>query len=107
MSAGELVRRSCSSLREVGSISLMRVIPYALRRSVIALVMGVMIVGWANDPAMATRNSGYDTRLSAGTYRIGTPPFADGRLTKDLPKTVTITEGRTMRLDIRIDTGIR
>jgi hypothetical protein len=52
----------------------------------------------------------------AGQYRLNLPPgsyliemaAAKGRgFTKDLPATVTITQGQETRLDIRIDTGIR
>ncbi len=51
-----------------------------------------------------------------GEYRVELPPgsyviemaLAKGRgFSKDLPATVTITQGRETRLNVRIDTGIR
>ena len=49
----------------------------------------------------------YRITLPSGIYRIEIAlPSRDG-FTKDLPKSVTITEGEESRLDIRIDTGIR
>ena len=50
---------------------------------------------------------GYSISLPPGTYRIEMAPLARTWFTKDLPATVTITEGQESRLDIRIDTGIR
>ena len=53
---------------------------------------------------------------AAGHYRLNLPPGSyliemaaeKGRgFTKDLPATVTITQGQETRLNIRIDTGIR
>jgi len=49
----------------------------------------------------------YSVSLPAASYRIDMPPLTGGRFTKDLPATVTITEGQETRFDIRIDTGIR
>jgi len=71
----------------------MWVIPFALRRWVMALGMGVLLVGWANAPAVATRESGEDTRLPAGLSRIGTAPVAGGGLTPDVLSTVTVVAG--------------
>ena len=48
----------------------------------------------------------YSITLSPWFYRIEMPPLPSG-FTKDLPATVTITENKETRLDIRIDTGIR
>lgn len=49
----------------------------------------------------------YHVNLPAGTYRIEMAPLTQGMFTKDLPATVTITEGKETRLDILVDTGIR
>jgi len=49
----------------------------------------------------------YSVHIPPGSYHIDMPPLTGGRFTKDLPATVTITEGQETRLDIRIDTGIR
>lgn len=50
----------------------------------------------------------YRISLPPGTYKIKMPVLpSGGRFTKDLPATVTITQGQETRLDIRIDTGIR
>ncbi len=47
----------------------------------------------------------YRISLPPGTYRVDMAPLRAGR-TKDLPATVTLTEGQEIRLDIFIDTGI-
>jgi len=52
-------------------------------------------------------DGGYHLRIPPGIYRIDIPPLTGGRFTKDVPTTVTITEGQQTRLDIRIDTGMR
>lgn len=49
----------------------------------------------------------YRVNLPAGTYHIDMSPLAHGEFTKDLPASVTLTEGKETRLDIRIDTRIR
>jgi hypothetical protein len=49
----------------------------------------------------------YNINLPPGTYRVEMAPVGHGRFTKDLPATVTITEGQEARLDILVDTGIR
>jgi Carboxypeptidase regulatory-like domain len=49
----------------------------------------------------------YRVRLAPGSYSIEMAPLASGRFTKDLPVTVTITEGQELRLDVRVDTGVR
>lgn len=49
----------------------------------------------------------YSISLPPGSYRIEATSLAGIEFTKDLPATVTITEGKETRLDISIDTGIR
>ncbi|TAJ85667.1 carboxypeptidase regulatory-like domain-containing protein [bacterium] len=49
----------------------------------------------------------YSISLPPGTYRVTMAPLSGGRFTKDLPATITITEGKETHLDILIDTGIR
>jgi len=58
--------------------------------------------------SVVTNDQGqYLVNLPPGSYRISTAALARGGSTKDLPATVTITEGKDTHLDIRIDTGIR
>jgi hypothetical protein len=45
--------------------------------------------------------------LPPGAYRLEMAPEKGKRFTKDLPATVTITPGQEIRLDIRLDTGMR
>lgn len=49
----------------------------------------------------------YRITLPQGIYRIEMALHPGDGFTKDLPKSVTITEGEESRLDIRLDTGIR
>ena len=49
----------------------------------------------------------YVVNVPPGDYRISTDMIPRGGFTRDLPTTVTVTEGQERRLDIRIDTGIR
>ncbi len=48
----------------------------------------------------------YSAQLAPGTYVVTVTSPARA-LSKNLPATVTITEGATTHLDIRLDTGIR
>lgn len=48
----------------------------------------------------------YSVQLAPGTYVVTVTSPARA-LSKNLPATVTITEGATTHLDIRLDTGIR
>ena len=50
--------------------------------------------------------TGYSFILKPGTYVVDFRHQGIDR-SQELPKTVTIREGETMRLDISIDTGIR
>jgi Carboxypeptidase regulatory-like domain len=50
---------------------------------------------------------GYAISLSPGTYRVTMEISPRIGFSRDLPATVTITEGHETRLDIRLDTGIR
>lgn len=52
------------------------------------------------------KEGNYRIDLPPGTYRIEMPPSPLG-WTKDLPTEVTIAENKEIRLDIRIDTGMR
>ena len=49
----------------------------------------------------------YRLNLPPGSYLIEMAPEKGRGFTKDLPATVTITQGQETRLNIRIDTGIR
>jgi len=49
----------------------------------------------------------YRINLPPGSYRISSGALPRGGFTRDLPTTVTVTDGQEKRLDIRIDTGIR
>jgi hypothetical protein len=49
----------------------------------------------------------YRVNLPPGAYRISSGVLPRGNFTRELPATVTVTEGQERRLDIRIDTGIR
>ena len=49
----------------------------------------------------------YSINLPPGNYVIDIASLDGIEFTKDLPATVTITEGQDTRLDIHIDTGIR
>lgn len=48
----------------------------------------------------------YHVALAPGTYVVDIAPTGIDR-SKDLPKTIVIESGQTVRLDIDIDTGIR
>ena len=50
--------------------------------------------------------TGYSFVLKPGTYVVDIRNQGIDR-SQELPKTVTIREGETIRLDISIDTGIR
>jgi len=49
----------------------------------------------------------YSINLPPGNYVIDIASLDGIEFTKDLPATVTITEGQETRVDIHIDTGIR
>ncbi len=49
----------------------------------------------------------YSIDLTPDTYVVDIAPLDGIEFTKDLPATVTITEGQETRVDIHIDTGIR
>ena len=49
----------------------------------------------------------YRVSLKPGTYVVGLKQGRGIGFSKDLPKTVQIESGKTVRLDISIDTGIR
>jgi len=62
---------------------------------------GTVIATVTADP-----ETGYSVTLDPGTYVIDTPNTGIGG-SRELPATVTIRGGETVRLDITIDTGIR
>jgi len=74
---------------------------YAARTIVVSLSGGAVIVEAVPDP-----HSGYSIALKPGTYSVDIRHQGIDR-SPDLPKTVTIRKGETVRLDISIDTGIR
>jgi hypothetical protein len=55
---------------------------------------------------IADPETGYLVVLKPGTYIVDIPHQGIGG-SRDLPRTVTIRSGETVRLDISIDTGIR
>jgi hypothetical protein len=74
---------------------------YAARPITISTPDGIGVTTLTADP-----ESGYTISLKAGTYVISIPKQGIGG-SPDLPATVTIRSGETVRLDISIDTGIR
>ncbi|SRR5713101_4982995 len=58
--------------------------------------------------SVETDSSGtFKVNLPSGTYKVTMPSLYGAMFTKDLPATVTITDGQQSRLDIHLDTGIR
>ena len=55
---------------------------------------------------IADPDTGYRVVLKPGTYIVDIPHQGVGG-SRELPRTVTIRSGETVRLDISIDTGIR
>ncbi len=49
----------------------------------------------------------YSINLLPGAYQIKMSPFEGIGFTKDLPATITITEGQETHLNVLVDTGIR
>jgi hypothetical protein len=74
---------------------------YAARPIMITTEGGTFIRSVTADP-----DSGYSVALEPGTYVVDIRHQGIGG-SGDLPKTVTIHPGETVRLDISIDTGIR
>lgn len=74
---------------------------YAARPLLITTPGGTLVGSVTADPY-----TGYSISLRPGTYVVDIRKQGIGR-SGDLPKTVTIHEGETVRLDIDIDTGIR
>jgi hypothetical protein len=76
--------------------------PVAGFRIVISALDGRQI-----ETAVTNDQGQYRVNLPPGAYRISTDKIPRGNFTRELPATVTVTEGQEKRLDIRIDTGIR
>jgi hypothetical protein len=74
---------------------------YAARPITIATPDGIVVTTVTADP-----ESGYTVALKPGTYVVAIPKQGIGG-SSELPATVTIQSGETVRLDINIDTGIR
>jgi hypothetical protein len=74
---------------------------YEARPIMITTEGGAFIGSVTADPV-----SGYSVTLSPGTYVVNIRHQGIGG-SADLPKTITIRPGETVRLDISIDTGIR
>jgi hypothetical protein len=74
---------------------------YAARPITISTPGGTVIASVVAGP-----ETGYTVALKPGTYVVDTPHQGPGG-SRDLPKTVTIRNGETVRLDITVDTGIR
>ena len=74
---------------------------YAARSLLITSKEGTFVQSVTADP-----DTGYSVSLRPGTYVVDITHQGIGG-SPDLPKTVTIRAGETVRLDIDIDTGIR
>ena len=74
---------------------------YAARPITISTPDGIVVTTVTADP-----ESGYMVALKPGTYVVAIPKLGIGG-SQELPATVTIRSGETVRLDISIDTGIR
>ena len=74
---------------------------YAARTIVVSIPGGAVIAEAVPDPY-----TGYSFNLKPGTYVVDIRHQGINR-SPELPKTVTIRAGETVRLDISIDTGIR
>jgi hypothetical protein len=74
---------------------------YAARPITISTPEGIVVTTVTADP-----ESGYTVALKPGMYVVAIPKQGIGG-SPDLPATVTIRSGETVRLDISIDTGIR
>lgn len=74
---------------------------YAARTIVVSIPGEAVIAEGVTDPY-----TGYSFILKPGTYVVDIKHQGIDR-SPDLPKTVTIRAGETIRLDISIDTGIR
>lgn len=74
---------------------------YAARPLIITTKEGIFVGSVTADPY-----SGYSIALRPGTYIVDIRHQGIGG-SADLPKTVIIRSGETVRLDISIDTGIR
>jgi len=92
-----------------GPLSPVEGIPGGRRAEVVA---GFRIVISGSDgrqvESVVTNDQGqYHVHLPPGAYRVSAVSLPRGSSTRELPATVTVTEGQETRLDIRIDTGIR
>ncbi|MFY9800882.1 MAG: hypothetical protein WAK10_06510 [Methanoregula sp.] len=74
---------------------------YAARTIVVSAQGGEIIANIVPDP-----DTGYSVLLKPGTYSVDIRGQGIDR-SPDLPETITIRAGETVRLDILIDTGIR
>jgi len=74
---------------------------YAARPITISTPDGTSVSSVTADPG-----TGYTVVLRPGTYVVDIPHQGIGG-SRELPRTVTIHSGETVRLDISIDTGIR
>ncbi len=74
---------------------------YAAHPISISTTGGTVVASVTADP-----ETGYTIALKPGTYVVDIPHPGIGG-SRELPKTLTIRSGETVRLDISIDTGIR
>jgi hypothetical protein len=74
---------------------------YETRPIIVSTQDGRVIASVVADPV-----AGYSLSLKPGTYVVDVPDQGIGG-SREMPKTVTIRNGETVRLDISIDTGIR
>lgn len=74
---------------------------YEARPIIVSTPDGKQVTSVVADPV-----TGYSISLAPGTYVVDIPHQGIGG-SPDLPQTVTIRSGETVRLDISVDTGIR
>jgi hypothetical protein len=74
---------------------------YAARPITISTAGGTVVSSVTADP-----ETGYTVALKPGTYVVDIPHQEIGG-SRELPKTVAILNGETVRLNITVDTGIR
>jgi hypothetical protein len=74
---------------------------YAARPISILTTGGTVVASVTADP-----ETGYTVALRPGTYVVDIPHQGIGG-SRELPETVTIRSGETVRLNISVDTGIR
>src|SRR5436309_14425771 len=91
-----------------GPLSPVEGIPGGRRAEVVAGFRIVSSVSYGRqvDSVVSNDQGQYRVNLPSGTYSVSAVSLPRGRATRELPATVTVTQGHEKRLDIRIDTGV-